>query len=194
MKNQQNFVIRNYTLLLGIILVLSGCTQMSEIEKDTAVGLNGGFEVSKNGIPVNWIMYTTKTVPDSEFKIELDNVVFKEGKQSLKFDITKCSSTGGRFSPGFTNDFFDSGKFEGEETYKLSLWIKNDGTKFNISGGGVSAFEGDMNTLIEEDEHINEWRQLSFEIDIPKDRWLRVQLNILKPGTLWIDDIRIERI
>ena len=85
-------------------------------------------------------------------------------------------------------------KFEGEETYRLSLWIKNDGTKFNISGGGVSAFESDMITLIEDDEQISEWRLLNFEIDVQKEKWLRMQLNILKPGTFWIDDIRIEKI
>ena len=139
-------------------------------------------------------MYTPNTVPEADFEIELDNVVFKEGKQSLRFDVKKCTSTGGWHSPGFTNEFSDIGKFEGEGTYKVSFWIKNSGTTFNISGGGVAALEGDMKTLIENSEQIDEWRIHESEIDIPKERWLRMQLNILRPGIFWIDDIRIERI
>ena len=194
MKKQQMFINTALSLLLGFILVLTGCIRMSEKETDKSVGLNGGFEVAKNGLPVNWSMYTPNTVSGADFEIELDNIVFKEGKQSLKFDVSKCSSTGGNKSPGFTNEFIDNGKFEGEGIYKLSFWIKNDGTTFNISSGGVAAKEGSMRTLIEHSEQIDEWRLHEFEIDVPEDRWLRIQLNILEPGTFWIDDIRIERI
>lgn len=194
MKKLQIFIKTNYSLLLGLIMILSGCSQMSEKETDNSVGLNGGFEIDRNGLPVNWLMYTPKTVSDADFKIELDNINFKEGKQSLKFDVSKCSSIGGWKSPGFTNEFFESGRFEGEGLYKLSFWIKNNGTTFNISSGGVAAKEGEMVTLIENSEQIDEWRFHEFEIEIPHDKWLRMQLNILQPGTFWIDDVRIERI
>ncbi len=119
---------------------------------------------------------------------------FKEGKQSLRFDVKKCSSIGGRYSPGFTNEFFDTGRFEGAGIYKISFWIKNHGTTFNVSGGSVSAKEGDMKTLIEENEEINDWKLHEYEINVPKDSWLRMQLNILQPGTFWIDDIKIEKL
>jgi hypothetical protein len=62
-----------------------------------------------------------------------------------------------------------------------------------VSGGSVDAKEGDMKTLIEVNEQMDEWRLLEYEIDVPKDRWLKMQLNILQPGTFWIDDVRIER-
>ena len=167
---------------------------MSEKETDISAGLNGGFEISRNGLPVNWLMYTPKTVPDADFEIVLDKEVFKEGEQSLKLDVEKCSSAGGWHAPGFTNEFSEVGKFEGDGSYKVSFWIKNSGAKFNISAGGVSPLEGDMKTLLEEDDQIDNWRFFEYEIDIPKDKWLRMQLNILDPGTFWIDDIRIERI
>jgi len=167
---------------------------MSEQVVDRSAGLNGGFEVSKNGLPVNWLMYTPNTVPSADFEIVLDKDSFKEGNQSLRFDVKKCSSTGGWFSPGFTNEFFEVGKFEGEASYKISFWIKNYGAKFNISAGSVSAKKGDMSTLIEGNQHIDEWKFFNYEVHIPEDRWLRMQLNILQPGTFWIDDIRIERI
>ncbi len=118
---------RKLTLILGL-LALTSCMKMSEKETDESAGLNGGFEVAKNGLPVNWLMYTPNTVPDGEFEIIIDKKVFKEGKQSLRFDVINCSSTGGLHSPGFTNEFSEIGKFEGEGTYKLGFWIKNEGT------------------------------------------------------------------
>jgi len=87
----------------------------------------------------------------------------------------------------------EMGKYKGEGKYKLSFWIKNDGTEFKISAGGVSGMKGKMNTLIQENDQIADWKYFEYQIDIPKDRWLRMELNILQPGTLWIDDIKIEK-
>jgi len=182
------------SLILGLVLILSGCNQMSEKETDNSAGLNGGFEIAKNGLPVNWLMYTENTVPEADFTIELDQDVFIEGKQSLKFDVKECSSTGGWHSPGFTNEFFDVGKFEGEVVYKLSFWVKNDGATFRVAAGGVAEKEGEMKTLIEGNDKIDVWKLLEYEIAVPKDKRLRLELNILKPGTFWIDDVKIEKI
>jgi hypothetical protein len=167
---------------------------MSEHEADQSAALNGGFEVSKNNLPVNWWMYTSKTVPDADFEIVLDKNIYKEGKQSLKFDVKKCTSMGGWRSPGFTNDFLEVGRFRGEGRFKLSFWVKNEGSTFKISAGGVSTKEGDETTLIEEKKQISDWKRLEYQIDVPKDRWLRLELNILQPGAFWIDDIKIEKI
>jgi len=193
MRDQWITIIRKLTLILGI-LTLTGCIQMSEKETNKSAGLNGGFEVAKNGLPVNWAMYTSNTVKNGEFEINLDKNVFKEGKQSLRFDVIKCSSTGGRLSPGFTNEFFDSGKFEGEGTYKLGFWIKNEGTKFRLEAGGVSPYKGEMKVLIESIEQIEDWKYFEYKINVPKERHLRIELNILMSGTLWIDDFQIVKI
>ena len=195
MRKTRNITSNKYLLLLSLMFLLVGCfVQMSEIEKDKSAGLNGGFEVSRNGLPVNWLMYTPNTVKDADFKIVLDNEVYKEGKQSLRFDVVKCSSIGGRYSPGFTNEFFESGKFEGEGSYKLSFWVKNGGSTFKISAGGVSAMKGNMMVLVDEKKQISDWKLLEYQIDIPKDNWLRMELNVLQPGTFWIDDIQIKKI
>jgi len=180
--------------ILGSMIIMGSCHQMSEHIEDKSAGMNGGFEVSKNGLPVNWLMYTPKTVPDGDFNIILDKDIFKEGKQSLRFEVKACSSAGEWRSPGFTNDFFEIGKYRGEGQYKLSCWIRNDGTEFSLSAGGVSAKTGNMITFIRESKPLNEWELLEYTIDVPEDQWLRMQLNILKPGSFWIDDIRIEKI
>ena len=179
MKKEQAIIKMNYPLFLGVLLTLSGCMQMSEIEYDTSAGLNGGFELSSNGLPVNWLMYTPNTVPNADFEIVLDSVVFKEGKQSLRFDVAKCSNTGGWFSPGFTNEFFEVGKYTGEASYKVSFWIKNRGAKYELSAGGVTAKEGDMQVLISNNQDAFEWEFLEYEIDVGAENHLRLQLNIL---------------
>jgi len=184
----------NCSLILGLVLILSGCDQMSEKETDSSAGLNGGFEISKNGLPVNWLMYTNNTVPEADFTIELDKDVFIEGKQSLKFDVKKCTTIGEWHSPGFTNEFFDIGKYDGEGIYKISFWIKNNGSTFRVTAGGVSAMKGEMKTLIEGNDEIDDWKLHEYEINVPNNRWLRMQLNILQPGTFWIDDIKIEKL
>lgn len=195
MKKIRKITSTKYFLLLSLMFLLAGCfgKMSSELEKDKSAGLNGSFEVSSNGLPVNWLMYTPNTVKDADFKIVLDKEVYKEGKQSLRFDVVKCSSIGGRFSPGFTNEFFESDRFEGERSYKLSFWVKNNGSKFKISAGGVSAMKGNMIVLIDEDEQINDWKLLEYQIEVPKGNWLRMELNVLQPGTFWIDDIQIEK-
>lgn len=182
-----------FLIILCILIMTSSCNQMSEQVKDESAGMNGGFEVSKNGIPVNWLMYTPNTVPDADFDIVLDEEVFKEGKQSLRFDVVNCSSNGGWHSPGFTNEFFQDDEIEGEVHYTVSFWIKNEGSKFKISAGPVSAMEGNMTVLINEDEQISDWKLLEYQIIIPKEEWLRIELNILQPGTFWIDDLQIKK-
>jgi hypothetical protein len=137
---------------------------------------------------VNWLIYTSNTVPNSEFKIYLDTIEFIEGKQSLRFDISKCSDIGEWHSPGFTNEFFE---YKGLATYTLTSMVKNNGTKYRITAGGVREKGGEMKTLIETTEKTDGWKKLEFEVKVPEKMWLRVQLNILTPGTFWIDDIRI---
>ena len=97
---------------------------------------------------------------------------------------------GGWGSPGFTNQFdADQGS-----TYDLSFWIKNDGSEFRVRAGGVSAMNGDMKTLLQTREQINDWTQHNYEIPIAKEYdQIRIELNILQPGKFWIDDIKIKK-
>ena len=182
------------TFIIGLAISLVACSQMSEQIQYKSAGLNGGFEVSKNGLPVNWLMYTSKTVPNADFEIILDKKDFKEGSQSLRFDVKKCEDIGGWKSPGFTNEFYASGPYDGSGIYELSFWIKNQGITFNISAGGVTPMEGEMETLLDSDQSIEDWKFYKYEINVQKERHLRMQLNILSPGTFWIDDVKIKKI
>ena len=132
MKKHWIIIKSNYSLVFGLALILSGCNQMSEKETDASAGLNGGFEVSKNGLPVNWLMYTSTTVPNADFKIELDKIIFKEGKQSLRFDVKKCSSDGGWHSPGFTNEFSDIGELRNFKKSGINNGSSRNGRRWRL--------------------------------------------------------------
>ncbi len=182
----------NFTVVF--LLLLAACNQMSEQVSDQSAGLNGGFEITRHGLPVNWLIYTPNTVPQSDFEIILDNTNYKEGKQSLRFEVKECSATGGWHSPGFTNEFSEVGKYEGPARYRLSFWIKNNGSRFEISAGIIGLMEREMKTLLEGNHEIDDWQFFEYEMEIPAKKWLGLQLNILKPGTFWIDDIKIEKL
>lgn len=186
-KNPKSF------LFLFLFLAVSACTIMTEKVSDPSAGLNGSFEIVKDGLPVNWLMYTPNTVEDAEFEIILDQQEFKEGAQSLQFKVESVKDEG-HGAPGFTNEFFDIGKFSGEATYRVSFWVKNEGTEFRISAGGVESKGGQMEVLVQTNETIEEWRKYEFDVNVPGEQWLRLHLKIVKPGTFWIDDVRIEKI
>ena len=186
-------VLRAYIFrLMGVFILaifVTGCVQMSEIETDEGAGLNGGFEITRNGLPVNWQMYTPNTVPESKFEIVLDGTEFKEGKQSLRFDVEACQPIGGWKSPGIARQFKD--KTEGN--YKVSFWYKNKGASFYLDAGGVSPKHGNMKKLIVSDEDVSQWKYMDYEITVEKDNMLRLEWSVLKPGVFWIDDVRIEK-
>ena len=172
------------------LFTLVSCSQMSEHIKDESAGMNGGFEVAKNGIPVNWLMYSPKTVPNGEFEIVLDKEQFVEGKQSLKFVVKECSSKGGWGSPGFTNQF---DVVQGAN-YRLSFWIMNDAAEFRVMAGGVAPKTVDMKTLIQTSEQISDWKKYEYIVPVSQEfDQIRLEVNILTAGTFWIDDIRLKK-
>jgi hypothetical protein len=179
-------------LALSVIttVFLSGCKQMSELIIDKSAGMNGSFEHTKSGLPVNWLLYTPKTVETGDFRISLDTTEFKDGKQSLKFSVSECSAVGGWLSPGFCNEY----KAKPGETYKVSLWVKNVHSEFFIQIGGISAFKGQYKTVVKSRETIDTWRLFECKYTIPqKMNAIRFEMNILQPGVFWIDDVKIEK-
>jgi len=164
---------------------------MSESIMDESLGINGSFEHAKNGIPYNWLLYTPNTVEKGDFDIFLDTLVFKDGRQSLKFSVRECSSAGGRYSPGLAKEF----AAKPGEKYQVSFWYFNQRSEFIAKVRGVSAFKGEDGPVFKSDDTTDEWTKYESEYTIPeKMNALRLDINILQPGNFWIDDIRIERI
>ena len=171
------------------MLFLSGCMSGSISIKGDDCKMNGSFEIIKDGLPVNWNYYSPKTVPNSDFSIICDNTLFKEGKQSLKFQINKCESMGGWHSPGFFEEF----KVRPGETYKVSFWVINKGSYMEAKAEtGMEGNPGISESIVNIGKTFSEWQYYEHDIQIPKNNDnLRFEANILSPGTIWFDDIRI---
>lgn len=187
------FRIRKVVFISTIIvtILLSGCNKMSEIIHNETAGMNGSFEYTKSGLPVNWLIYTPSTIPTGDYELIIDTTEYKDGKQSLKFIVRNCSPNGGWHSPGFSQEY---SAIPGE-LYKISFWIKNDGCEFSIKIGGVSAFDGQYETLIKSKEPIQTWKLFEYDYTMPSNfELIRFELNVLHPGSFWIDDIKIEGI
>ena len=186
------YKIRTLTFLVTMVATVTvcSCTRMSKQIRDKTAGMNGSFEIAKSGLPVNWLVYTPTTVPTGEFDIIIDTTEYNDGKQSLKFLVRECSPVGGWWSPGFCNEY----QALPGEIYRISFWIKNHESEFLIRIGGVSVSKGEYDTIVNSDETINDWQLFEYYYTIPeKMKAIRFELNILQPGTFWIDDLKIER-
>ena len=169
---------------------LCSCSQMSKQIRDKTAGMNGNFEITKSGLPVNWILYTPKTIPTGDYDLIIDTTEYKDGKQSLKFLVRECSPNGGWHSPGFCMQY----KAEPGESYQVSFWVKNELSEFVAKIGGVSATKGQYDTIVRSNETITSWQLFEYTYTIqPGMNNIRFEMNLLQPGSFWIDDFKIER-
>lgn len=191
MKNTQHL---NLTLILFIAAALttlmSSCNKntMSTLIEDKSLGQNGSFEHSKDGIPYNWQLYTMQTVPSGNFDILPDPSNPKQGNQSLMFKVRECDSTGGWRSPGIAQQK----SANPGETYLIGFWIKNQGSTYRAKISGIAATTGESELIVETGESNNDWKYYEYTYTIPKKmNAIRFEFNVLTPGTVWIDDVKI---
>ncbi|HCS20332.1 MAG TPA: hypothetical protein DIW47_07190 [Bacteroidetes bacterium] len=179
------------TCLFTSIFTLS-CNKnnMSILIEDKTKEPNGGFEYAKDGIPLNWQVYTSQTTPNGDFEVLLDRINFKEGEQSLNFVVRNCSPTGGWHSPGIAKQI----DAKPGEKYRISFWVKNSGSTFRALVSGISATKGESATIVMTGDEIPEWKQYTYSYVVPdKMNALRFEVNVLQAGTFWIDDVRIAK-
>lgn len=191
--------------IILIAAVLNGCA-LSLMEIDKSAGFNSGFEITKNGLPVNWYLYGPKIIKAGDVEISLDTEDAVEGKQSLKLLVHRVSGPGWHAA-----GLFQTIPAKAKQSYKVSFWLKNQGCKIGmrIRNEGTDPLFGHSEaekkdlaahppigkTLGEEETGINTWRQFEYIFVVPEtDPTIRFELNVLEPGTLWIDDVRIEEV
>lgn len=179
-----------FICILFILSIAISC-KMSEHIVDDKAGFNGSFESEKNGVPINWITYTSKTAKYANFRLYFDTKEAKDGKQCLRFDVKNCSDKGGRLSPGIAQEILVK---EGE-TYRLTYWVKNKESNFRVVAKAVNANNEQFCYSLTSGETINEWTEKTAICAIGKSMTkLRIEVNILSPGAFWIDDIKVERL
>jgi hypothetical protein len=178
-------------ILLAGSALLAGCQTFSRSVDDPTAGMNGGFEVVRDGLPVNWLLYTPDVIPDGDYDLIIDHDRPHSGENSLRFEVRACRPTGGWHSPGFSQQF----EAEPGETYTIGFWVRNRSAIFIARVGGVSAFDGEYELIVRTDEEFADWKYFEHEYTMPDEfDELRFEFNVLSPGTVWVDDIAISGI
>jgi Carbohydrate binding domain len=115
-------------------------------------------------------------------------VEYKAGRQALRFDVRRCSPNGGWYSPGFSREF----EATPGTTYTIGFWVKNDGAEFLVRVGGVSATDGAYETIVRSRATLASWTHHEHTYTVPRgyDR-IRLEVNVVGPGTFWIDEVTI---
>ena len=167
-----------------------GARQLSESTRDRAVGLNGGFEVVRDGLPLNWLVYTPRTVRDANFRVTVDTDAH-HGERAVKFEVTRCASTGGRLSPGLAQEMAATPG----ATYEVTIWMKNLGADVLVRVDGVTASRRDPGPVRRTSTRHDEWvaHTLTYRVPAKMSR-LRVEMNVVGPGTVWFDDVTVIKI
>lgn len=188
------------------ILAISGCVFPGIGVHDESLGYNGSFEIARSGLPVNWSSsrYPIKS-GDAEFSIDTMDAI--SGDQSLKIVVHRFAE-GSRWKPFL----FQVREAEKGQTYAVQFWLKCQGCrvlleignegKYHPFGGQSEAEKQDyaahprIRELLDEAEiGKDEWRQFQYRYTVPKtDGSIRFELKFMGTGTLWIDDVQIERV
>jgi hypothetical protein len=175
---------------LALSACCGSCRPLSESVSEPAAGLNGGFEVVREGLPAQWQVYTPDTVPGAAFRIGFDDADRREGRQALRFDVAACGDEGGWRSPGIAGEL----QVEPGATYNVSFWLKCEDCRWAAAWGGVDAKTGELERTDASPCEEGDWRRVEASYTVP-ERYdhLRFQFNVLSPGRMWLDDVRIER-
>lgn len=177
-----------------VVLVMIGCRPLSIREESESAGFNGGFEIVESGLPVNWYFHYPP-IKDRDVEISIDTTDAVEGRKSLRFVVHKAdpAARGVR-----TAGLFQVLPAESLRTYRVNFWLKNRGCTMRLLIRSEKASEApppNIEILGEAETGTNTWRQFEYTYTVPETYGnIRFELNILQPGTLWIDGVRIESV
>lgn len=164
---------------------------MSESEIDQSIGMNGSFEYIKNGLPINWLVYTSKTTPSGIFTIQADTTIKKEGQQSLHFVVKECSDKGGWYSPGIAQEI----NVKAGAHYHIQCWIKQQQTKSQLTISSVDAKHVSAIKTIQCSNYSTDWQLIELDYQIPQYyKLLRLEFNVLSAGECWIDEVKLTNV
>ena len=176
-----------------MVAVPAGCDRFSIREKSESSGFNGSFEIEKSGLPVNWYIYYSP-IRNGDAELSLDSMDAVEGRQSLKFIAHRGDARCGWTTAGL----FQVRPAKAKTSYKVSFWLKNQGCRIRLVIDSETADSREPRAPIREiiDAEMtgdDTWREFVYTYTVPAHYSnIRFELNVLEPGTLWVDDVRIE--
>lgn len=171
---------------------LAEACSFSKRETDATAGFNGSFEAVKSGYPANWYIYH-KPLEEGDAELDYDDTDPVDGTQSLRFVVHRAAPAGGWHSPGL----FQLTDAEEGGSYRVSFWLKNQGCHIRLVINSETAESLEPRNPIyrkigPEQTGEGAWKQFVYDYTVPAHYAnIRFELNLLAPGTVWIDDVRI---
>jgi len=176
-------------LFAGASLFLSACQSGELIKRHSTAGLNGGFETTDGGYPVNWAFFPNPEV-DNTFQVVVDSVEVLEGNVSLR-----VSTMPGKKLPGFRSIRVE---VQPGRDYRLSLSFKNDGCSLQVrrtmqNSFGITNLRQD--TIVDTSASSIHWETFEETLSVSGEE-AKVFLVFLigGSGTVWFDDVKVEEI
>ncbi|MEM7164985.1 MAG: hypothetical protein AAF581_05935 [Planctomycetota bacterium] len=173
--------------------VASGCQRFSVNHKHATAGFNGSYEVAEAGLPVNWNLHAPP-LQSGSYKVSLDATHRVDGAQSLKLTAMRVDAGGGWRTPGF----FQLRPAAENQRYKVSFHLRNEGASASllITSEKPKVMPKPLRVqLTPAETGTGEWRLFEYTYTVPASYDnLRFELTMTQPGTVWIDDVRVEEI
>jgi hypothetical protein len=177
------------TAAVGVLLVWAclGGSSWYHVEKDDSAGRNGSFEVARSGYPANWHV-SSRPIREGTIRMSLDSTDAADGRQSLRIDVLRPFSPQG-LGPGL----YQTVPARAGERYKISCQLRGRGTAFiriHCPREGVrdSAAFGERIVLA------GDWKRVERDYAVPEGgSEFHIAFEMRGPGSLWLDDVRIDR-
>ena len=187
MKRRHKFTFVTMGILVSLLLV---ACQSNELSKpDNEAGLNGSFETTDSGYPVNWAFFPN---PESDdlFQVSIDTTKAQEGKQSLQLYTNQSEKTVGFRSRRVS--------VEPGKTYKLSFAIQNDGGNLKVrrivqDKSGKDNRRSEI--IVDTSSASSNWETFEETLEVIEGERNVVLIFLVDgPGRLWVDNVRVEEV
>ena len=173
--------------LFGLFVMSCGSDELSI--GDSASGLNGGFETTEHGYPVNWAFFPNPET-DSALQVVLDSEDVAEGAHSLKVVV----------GPSEVLPAIRSRRIPVQpgRDYRLAMSVKNEGCDIQVNRivqgpHGKTVHRRDM--IISTSASLPEWETFEEILSVAPDEGNVVLVVMLgASGTVWLDDVRVEEV
>jgi hypothetical protein len=185
MRKEHKYVLIAIGILVSLLLISCKSNELSKINDEA--GLNGGFETTDSGYPVNWAFFPHPETDDI-FQISVDTTKAQEGKYSLKLVSNQSEKTVGFRSRRIS--------VEPGKTYNISFAIQNDGCNLRVrrivqdkSGTDNRRSEIIMNTS----SMSNDWETFNETLVVTEGEKNVVLIFLVDNAcSLWVDNVQVE--
>jgi len=173
---------------LGAACVLAAACQSDELlERNGTAGLNGSFEITQAGYPVNWAFFPNPEA-DSTLRVVFDSNQVVEGSHSLKLVVRPSDKLPALRSSQVA---VQPGK-----KYRFRLSFRNEGCSLKVNrivqdASGKTVRRQDF--IIDTSVSSTDWETFEETLSVAQDEaQVLLVIIIAGSGTVWLDNVNFK--